>query len=907
MYMDRNVGGFITSLLVFIVCANVGFAAAGTLNGTVSDPQGRVVAAATVSVLTADRASVASATTDSEGRFMIGGLPTGSYLVVVSKGFFEEKRAVVAIGSEETLTVSLTLRVAPFTDTASVTASRGEVETIGMTGQPVNVIAKEDIDNRIKVAVVQAVEGETGVALQRTSPTMGGVFIRGLVGNKVNVFVDGVRYSNGAQRGGVNTFLNLIEAGSLDSIEILRGPSSDQYGSDALGGTIQFLSKVPVIADASNNRFGGQVDLSAGSAHRNGGGNALMSYMGSQFGVVGFVSGRKVGLVRPGGGIDSHAAVTRFLGVQSDLLMDERLPNTSFDQNGQSLRLNWIPNTDSRINTSYMRTYQTGGDRYDQLLGGDGNLISELNGMSLDLFMLRFERLSLGPFQHASLDYSLNSQREERVNQGGQGSSTATIGHEPERTTVHGVSGSLLRQVSSRTSITVGGDVHFERLTSDSFNINPTTGAQSARRPRVPSGATFNQGGIYTRAAFDALPDKVRLVGSIRVGGARYEASASDSPLVGGQPLWPDDSLSATGVGFRGAVILTPTDNWMFSGLVSRGFRAPHMTDLGTLGLTGSGFEVAAPDVANMNAMVGTTADVNAVSTGDAVAQVSPETSLNFEGTVSYRNSRIRSDLTVFVNNIYDNIQKQALILPLGAVGQSIAGNPITSQTANGAVFVALSPTPVLVRANFDNARIWGIEHSLSAELSRSVLARTAFTYLRAKDTHTNLPPNIEGGTPMPSFFATVRWTHPRGIYVEPYFTKRWEQTHLSSLDLGDRRTGAGRTITSIRNFFLNGARNRGWVGNGPDGIAGNADDVLTVTGETLAQITTRVLGTATSSSLFPTIPGSVVYGTRLGLRTASHEVVVDFENLGDENYRDLSWGMDGPGRGVSVRYGFRF
>ena len=37
--------------------------------------------------------------------------------------------------------------------------------------------------------------------------------IRGLVGNKVNVFVDGVRYSNGAQRGGVNTFLDLIDAG----------------------------------------------------------------------------------------------------------------------------------------------------------------------------------------------------------------------------------------------------------------------------------------------------------------------------------------------------------------------------------------------------------------------------------------------------------------------------------------------------------------------------------------------------------------------------------------------------------------------------------------------------------------------------------------------------------------------
>ena len=63
----------------------------------------------------------------------------------------------------------------------------------------------------MKTVVAQAIEGEAGVALQRTSPTMAGMFVRGLTGNKVNVFVDGVRYSNGAQRGGVNTFLDLIE------------------------------------------------------------------------------------------------------------------------------------------------------------------------------------------------------------------------------------------------------------------------------------------------------------------------------------------------------------------------------------------------------------------------------------------------------------------------------------------------------------------------------------------------------------------------------------------------------------------------------------------------------------------------------------------------------------------------
>ena len=214
---------------------------------------------------------------------------------------------------------------------------------------------------------------------------------------------------------------------------------------------------------------------------------------------------------------------------------------------------------------------------------------------------------------------------------------------------------------------------------------------------------------------------------------------------------------------------MTPNDAWAFMVSASRGFRAPHMTDLGTFGLTGSGFEVAAPDVAGLNGTVGTTADASAVSTGTAVAQVGPETSMQYEGSVRYRHRRFRSELTLFVNNVHDNIQKQALILPQGAVGIVLGGSPITSQNANGAVFVAATTVPVLVRANFDDARIWGIEHG--AELrAGDVRVRSAFTYLRARDVNTDLPPNIEGGTPAPDLWLSARWQQDGGrIWVEPY------------------------------------------------------------------------------------------------------------------------------------------
>ena len=897
---------FLLLILTFVPASALAVEAAETLTGVVKDASGTVVADADVEVLTASQTSVASAKTDAQGKFTISTLLPGPYMVVVRKTSLPEARMAVTITAGKEATVEVVLDVVTMRDDVTVTASKDVPEIAGRTGQPVNVITATEITDRSKTGVAQAVEHEVGVSLQRTSSTMNGVFVRGLTGNKVNVFVDGVRYSNGAQRGGVNTFLNLIEPASLESIEILRGPSSDQYGSDALGGSVQFLSKAPALSSPMR----GSLNLSAGTAHKNAGGSLFVSGGGAKVAVAGSVSGRGVGQLRPGGGYDSHAAVTRFLGIKSDRLMGERLPNTGFSQWGTQLRATFAPGQNTRIVTSYAHSKQDGGDRYDQLLGGDGNLIAELNDMKLDIFTARMEQIGAGPFQFLSLTYGLNSQREERVNQGGQGSATATIGHEPERTTSHSIALNALRQATQRFSFSLGGDMQFERISSgDAFNLNPVTLVETARRPRVPDGAKFNQGGVYATGTFDAS-SKFRLVGSVRYGHASYEASALDAKIVNGVPLWPNDSISFNGVGYRAAAILTPNENWTISGLVSRGFRAPHMTDLGTLGLTGSGFEVAAADLraANLNGTIGTTADGSAVSKNEAVADLGPETSLNFEGTLGFRNSRFRSELTMFVNKVHDNIQKVALILPQGAVGKTLGGTPITSQNANGVVFVAATTVPVLVRANFDNARIWGIEHSMALNVGAGLTARTAFTYLRAEDTDTKLPPNIEGGTPAPTLYGMLRWTHSSGkFYIEPYVDAGWEQTHLSSLDLGDRRIGASRSTTSIRNFFNNGARNRGWIGNGTDGIANTADDILILTGETLAQVTTRVLGTASSSSLFTAVPGYVAVGVRSGINWDKHELVVDFENIGDKNYRGLSWGMDAPGRGVTVRYGVKF
>lgn len=896
-----------TSAALVVACLVSNLAIAASLDGTVKDGSGGAVAAATITVLTAQQAVVATTVTDAGGSFTIPSLVAGEYVVrVVASGFRMQQVGVHY--TEGHGPVEIILDVAGLEEQVSVTASPGMVESPGRTLQRVSVIGPEDLNRRVGNVVAQAVTEETGVHLQQTSPTMAGIFIRGLTGNKVNVFVDGVRYSNAAQRGGVSTFLNLIDQSTVESIEILHGPSSAAYGSDALGGTAQFLTRTPSLS-SSGEKVDAEIDVAAQTAHRGVEGDAAVSYGRSNFGLFASGAYRNVGRIRTGKGIDSHAAVTRFFGVPSNTVMDERLPDTDFRQGAGMVKANWTVNHRTQLVANYAATRQGKGDRYDQLLGGDGNLISQLNAMRFDLFYARLERSALGWFEHGSVTYSVNSQREERVNQGGNGSNTATIGHEPERTTSHGLQGSVRRTLSDRQSLQLGGDIQIERLTSDATNVNPVTGAISARRPRVPSHARFNQGGVYAETAYAAIPDKLRFAGAVRVGHASYEAHAIDAPVVGGRPLWPDDSFSTTSVTFRAGAIATPVEPWTFTASVSRGFRAPHMTDLGTLGLTGSGFEVAAPDLAGRSASVGTTADATAISTGDSVAQLVPESSFSVDGTARYRTRRFSADVTLFVNHIYDNIQKQTLILPQGAVGSLLGTDVITSQNANGAVFVAAATTPVLVRANFDNARSWGIEHQGAFQIHRNWRLRTTFTYYNVEDTKTGLAPNIEGGIPAPDGYLLLQYTSPNGRWwVQPYLHAAGEQTHLSTLDLSDRRTAGPRSRNSIQAFFRNGATNRGWVSPGPDGSLGTADDRLTATNETLAQIQDRVLGASVNSGvLFAAVPSYVAFGARGGLRWGRHSVLVDLSNLGDENYRGISWGIDAPGRGLAVKYSTRF
>jgi outer membrane receptor protein involved in Fe transport len=893
----------------------------GGVSGVVRDSTAALVGDAEVSLVNAQQLVLSRTETDAQGRFQFTDIRPGSYVVWVSRPDFGRQREVVHVTAGHTTELNVVLQVDQLSEEVTVTAEAGQLADARSVDSQVNIINEKEILDRATEVVAQVVDEEPGVNLQRTSPSLSAVFVRGLTGRNVAVYVDGVRYTTSAQRGGVGTFFSLIEPSSLETVEVLRGPNSSQYGSDVLGGVVNFISRSPVYG-SQDGEWHGNTSVFYSSATTGFGGNTLLSYGTRRYGLLLNVNARRINRLRPGDGLDSHAAVTRYLGIPSDIF-GERLPDTAFTQYGGLVRANYSLNDTTQFLLSYARNQQDGGRRYDQLLGGDGNLIADLRNLMTDLFYARLFKQNPGFFDNASFTFSFNGQREERVNQGSQGNPLAAIINQPERTNVFGFNFYFDKQIGERNTFLLGGDFYRDKIAAPAFTTDPVTRVVTASRPRIPHGARYLSYGIFAQDVFTVIPERLRASGALRYSVASYKSRAANAPLGSdGRPLFPDDSARFGALSGRIGAVLNVGGGFDIAGKYTRGFRAPNTTDLGIIGLVGTGFEVDATTAAGLGGFIGTTAGVDAVSSGIPVTRLGPEITDSFDLSFRFSRSRFGAELTGFTNKLKNVYFDQALVLPPGAVGTFLGSEQIIAQNSKGLVFVALAPTnPVLVRVNFDDARFNGVEFDMQARLGDHLTANSNFTYVRAHSLLNGLAPNVEGGVPPATGFASLRYQpgKSRRFYVEAYATLAGRQNRLSTLDLGDRRTGAARSRTNIQNFFRRGACVHGLTTPGPGGCT-NAGGILIPTGETSSQVQDRLLPLGatingvtvvdnnTAVPLYTAVAGYGLIGVRGALRFGERsEVFIDFENIADKSYRGISWGVDGAGRGVTLRYRYRF
>ena len=220
-------------LRAFLLLACAGTLHAQTLQGRVTDGEtGQALPGATVLLPTVDLGT----TTNPEGRYTLSLPAPGSYRVVFSfVGYKTETRSLTLTpGDTATLDVVLTPSFVEVGD-VTVTAKANAADLLS-TPQSVTIVDERALARNVGGTPMDALDDVAGVRLLRTGPAIAKPVIRGLTSQRVLVVADGVRQEG---QGWGDEHGPEIGAADVDRIEVVRGPLSLLYGSDALGGVVQ--------------------------------------------------------------------------------------------------------------------------------------------------------------------------------------------------------------------------------------------------------------------------------------------------------------------------------------------------------------------------------------------------------------------------------------------------------------------------------------------------------------------------------------------------------------------------------------------------------------------------------------------------------------------------------------------
>lgn len=469
-----------------------------------------------------------------------------------------------------------------------------------------SIRSRSEIERRQAPDMLHALQNEVGVLMQSTAAGQASPFVRGLVGQQVLILIDGIRLNNSITRRGPNQYFNTIDPGMVDHIEVLRGQGSVLWGSDAIGGAINVVTRG---ADLHRGLFHGGYGQRQFVQYYNTSNNSSYSRMN----VEGWVG--NAGVFGGGSFLNVRNLDTGFEGFG-------RQPGTNYQQYAGDLKLNYLLGERSLLTVAMQHFEQELLPRSDRFPGypQDRNNSNTPGGARFfdpqqrDLFYVRYQALDPfgGLFDAVTATASYHRQREIQT----RGIPTSRFQETDVDTT--GLQVVATKDAGAYGRLTTGVDWYYDDIDS-AFG-----GAASG--PIVPDDAWYRRAGFF--ANWD-VPLTSRLLATA---GVRFESIETDgTPIIDNTPqrvaAQYEDWVSQVGLTYR------VTDQMNVFGSISEGFRAPNLDDL----------------MAN---------NPNVLQQGQSVPSLGlvPENSLSYEVGVKTRFDRLRTQTSVFWLDIQDNI-----------------------------------------------------------------------------------------------------------------------------------------------------------------------------------------------------------------------------------------------------------
>lgn len=247
-------------------------ATTGTITGKVALDTGQPVHGANVLLIGSPR----TATTLEDGTFTVTDVAPGTYEVIAQREHLTTGSQSVTVVAGQAATANFTLSLEALHEDVVVTASATGQTTTFESFNSVRSLDTVEIAKNMGVSLADVLEGQAGVAKRSFGPGTARPIIRGFDGDRVLIMQDGIRSGDLSSQSGDHG--TSIDPASLQRLEVVKGPATLLYGSNALGGVVNAITPQEAFRQSPFSGLLGGLTLDGGSANTQAGANGSVQY-----------------------------------------------------------------------------------------------------------------------------------------------------------------------------------------------------------------------------------------------------------------------------------------------------------------------------------------------------------------------------------------------------------------------------------------------------------------------------------------------------------------------------------------------------------------------------------------------------------------------------------------------------
>ena len=652
----------------------------------------------------------------------------------------------------------------------AVISANKTAETKKTVAQQIQVISAKEIENSQSSSTADLIANTGGVFVQKSQMGGGSPVIRGFEASRIILVIDGVKMNNLIYRAGHLQNIVTTDNAILERTEILFGPSSTVYGSDALGGVIHLFTKKPLLAygeqktnikvnassrySSVNNEMAEHIDFNFGTKKF----ASLTSFTYSTFGDLREGTNQNPFYTTSYG--ERPYYVERINGKDSlmknsDRYLQKQSGYTQYDIL-QKLLYQQSEHLSHGLNVQFSNSSDV--PRYDRLTDPKGSGLKSAEwyyGPQTRLLTAYDLNLKNQESTIQDIHFGINYQsiEESRHN---RNFGKDNLSHRIENVNVLGADLDFLKRIKTH-QVRFGLDAQYNTLKSTANSENIVTGEISPLDTRYPDGdnSMLNIGAYISHTW--QINEQLTLNDGIRGGFSTLKSTLVDTTFF----KLPYNSINQRTPVYSGSIglINCPSDDWKLSILVSTGFRVPNVDDISKI------FESAPGAVIVPN------------------ANLKPEKTINYEMGFT----KIFERKSLWENNFYYTQFFDAIVSDKFTLDgkDSIMYDGTLSQ--------------VYANQNKKEAYLYGFSSTLKSQAGEHFIFSLMFsyTYGRVKTDSTDAPLDH-----IPPFMAKTRLTYKNKNFSSDFFINYNGWKKIKDYSLGGEDNEQYATIDGMPAWF---------------------------------------------------------------------------------------------------------